>query len=406
MNRTNTYYKPAAIEFITDDFKLVLFGYPLWEASIAAAESDIWIKVIPSIDISKRIIYQPITDETSSNLDHYALTEIDLVQSMKPYYNEKMNSFFDSIPPNFTEAVSRFPDSHWDFIKAINLLGVDLLTLVKNNPVLAYAVVNMEKINPSFICYTNKVVLQRMIRTKQKEILKLLGFPEAERMVKIFSKMEPASIKVQDLIGLRNVLMIRSNITEHILKVLSFAKSINKRLIRFINVGYLLIPKMTHKLIFALVNSRQYNEKLKSLFEILCYVRQLDKQIPHLASLPSITIVNQRLKKELGVKLENDMLFPSAPLPDDCYVQAINTEAELYNWSYSQQNCIRDYAEKVRSGKCYFYRVIYNDEEATLELKLNMEKIRRGDLRGKCNCKVSPELKKIVEDWLKDKRGS
>jgi len=405
MNSINTDNSIAPVEFITNDFKISLLGYPAWEASIAAAETDWWVKAIPEIDIVKRVIYRPTPRKSPGITDKNILIISDLKKPLQPYYNEMINRFFGSIPPNIYEVVSKFKDSHWDFIKAINLLGDDLLILIKNNPILAYVIVNLDKINKSFICYTNLEILQWMIRTKHRGILKLAGYPEAERMVKIFAKMEPTSITAQDLIDLRNVLMIQSEITEQILKLLSFAKTINKRLVRLITISYSLLAKMTHKLAFEIVSSKKYNKILKSLFEISYCTKRLGKQTPNLSSLKSIERLNVRLKEELRAKKKKDAIFPKQPLKDNCFVQAICTESELNIWATSQHNCIRNYTKKVHNGRCYFYRVIYNNEEATLELKLNGKKVGRGELSGQCNCKVSPELKKVVDEWLKENRG-
>jgi len=52
-------------------------------------------------------------------------------------------------------------------------------------------------------------------------------------------------------------------------------------------------------------------------------------------------------------------------------------------------------------GRNYYYKVFYNDEEATLEIKKFGAKYRRGDLLGLRNCRVSNELKEVVNDWIR-----
>ena len=96
--------------------------------------------------------------------------------------------------------------------------------------------------------------------------------------------------------------------------------------------------------------------------------------------------------------------FPIQPIPDTDNIIALKTVADQKRWSRQQSNCIKDYIKKVHSGKSYFYKIINGKEEATLELKLHTNEIRKGDLLGSSNTKVSEETKLIVDKWLLDFR--
>ena len=396
--------KPDKTEFIINEFKLSLIGYPVWEASIVAAKSDYWVKVIPKVDVNKKIIYRPTPRKLSTSSDRYILIVSDLKTIYQPHYNELIDDFFNSIPQDISDLVSKFNDSHWECVKAIILIGEDLISLMKTNPALAYVVVNMDKINKSYICYTNLEILQRMIRTKHKDILKLAGFPEAERMVRIFAKLDTHSVSVEEIIKLRNVLSIKDEITEDAVKLLSFAESINKKLIAFITENSTLLSRLTHKLIFDVINSNLYTEHIKLLSEIRNYSRRLNTLIPILTSLSSISRLHIRLKEEWTEKRKEKVFFPEPPIEDNCFVQAICSENELRDWGRKQHNCIARYAKAVHDGLIYFYKVIFNNEEATLELIVNFGNGQKSSLLGPCNSNVTAGLKIVVDEWLKENR--
>ena len=395
--------KPSEYNFGNDKFKMLLIEYPQWEASISSAESDIWVKVIPKIDLTRRVIFYPHLNKKSKKTSDI-ITSDGIDKLLRDNEAILIDDFFNSIPVEIIQAVSKFSDSHWEIVKAIKLIGKDLLSLININPALAYTIVNIEKINPSFSCFGDTDVLQRMIRKRHKEILGLIGFPESERMTKIFSKLEPSTLNLDNIIALKKTLLLQPGSTENILKLLSYSKIINKNLLRLVTSDYHIIESMTHKLIFDIIESENFEDILKSLNEILSCSKQLKQDIPQLNASSSILKVNGELKKRLSSRVKRNMIFPPAPIVGNECIQPICNESELKIWARRQQNCIAGYSGKVRLGKSYFYRVVNNDEEATLELKLKDKKIRMNALLGKSNRKVSPILKKVVSEWLNENK--
>lgn len=384
---------------IKEDYTLVVVGYPVWRGFVAATDTDIWIEIIPAIDVINKTIILPQKKQKPKQKDPIKKEQEKQKEEIDP---EVIKRFFLSIPPEIIELVSRFPDSHWELIGAVKLIGDDFQSLMKTNPALAYIIVNMEKLNPSFLYYANIELFQRMIKTKRKEILRLCGFPEAARMVKIFSKIDPKVLDIKLLVQLKDVLMTQTEMTERILQILSFAKRINKNLIHLVAVYTEVLESLNDRLVFELAEDETYSLKAAMLQQMSHKSRQWKVALPKSISLPGLDEAKKKFDEKVKVKRDKLDIFPGPPLEDNEHITAITTETKLISWAKRQQNCIRDYAGRIRNGKCYFYRVIYNNEEATLEvIKKKNKTFGISDLSGFKNCRVSDKLYSMVQEWIK-----
>lgn len=396
--------KSNLFEFTTDEYQFILAGYPVWKAFVAYRDSNIWIESYFRIDVSKRIIFfSKAKTKTQKEIKESSILDqliCDDIESEK----RKIEDFFNTIPEDIRHAVAKLPDSQWEAIENIILLGKDLITLLNTKPALAYIIINAKKINPAIRLLNEAIVLKKMILTKQKEIIGKCGFPETEQMVKIFTRIDPAIINVSELINFRNLLMIDEELKERILNILSFAKTINRNLLNLIIYHSPLLTILDNKIIYELAASESYNEHLIMIRQLYLNSKRWQLTAPKIISLTGINKVLEKQLVAVEKKRQKENAFPTPPLEDNFYISAICRESELVSWSKRQHNCIRSYAYAVKAKQKYFYKVIYGNEEATLELKLGNGRIQRGDLLGVYNKAVTPELKEIVNEWLKDAR--
>ncbi len=391
-------------EFYTKDYTLVLAGFPILRAFTVASDSDIWVEIHPKIDVAKRIILFPKIDKKQNRKLKALKWDVSMLEDFlletSDIYINKMDGFFNTIPADISLAVKKYPDSHWELIKAINFIGKDIFLVMSSNPALAYVIINIDKINTSFFFYDEIELLKKMILTKQKEILGLCGFPSTEQIVKIFSKIDPGIINIKDMISFRNLLTNNSKTTKRILKILSFAKGIDKNLFMLLLYHTPLINLIPNKVIYALVSSKLFIKNTAKLKRIYLDSNRWKIKMLEIKSLESLNGVYEKVLKTVEMKKSNKEYFPPPPLEDNYYITAICNEKDLSSWSKRQQNCIRHNAGVVHSRRKYYYRVKNNLEIATLEIKLNDNKISRGSLLGLCNSKVSTELRKMVDDWF------
>jgi hypothetical protein len=325
----------------SEDYILVVAGYPIWRGFVSAADTDIWIEIFPSIDVTKKAIILPKKKQKPQQI-HLFKKEPEQKEKKKEEIDpEVIKRFFLSIPTEIIEQVSRFPDSHWELVGAVKMIGDDFISLMKTNPALAYIIVNMEKFNPSFLYYANIDLFQRMIKTKRKEVLGLCGFPEEARMVKIFSKVQPNMLDIKLLLRLKKVLMAKSEIKERILQILSFAKKINKKLIHFVSVYTEVLESINDRLVFELAADERYALKASMLLQMHRKSKQWKVALPKSISISRLDEAKKKLDEKVKSKWEKREIFPKPPIEENEYITAITTETELISWAQRQQNCIR-----------------------------------------------------------------
>jgi hypothetical protein len=397
--------KSNLFEFTTEEYQFALAGYPVWKAFVAYRDSNIWIESYFRINVSKRIIFfAKAKAKTQKELKEISILD-QLICDDIEIERKRIEDFFSTIPENIIRAVAKFPDSHWEALESIILLGSNLLALINSNPVLAYIIINSKKINPSIRLLSEAEVLKKMILTKQKEVLSKCGFLETNQMVKIFSKMDSSFINVNDLINLRNLLMIDIQLKERILNILSFAKNINQNLLKLTIYNSPLLQLLSNKIIYELAASESFNEHLTKIKQLYLNSKRWQLAAPKIISLPGINKTFEKQLIAVEIKRQKENAFPPPPIEDNFYITAICQESDLVSWSKRQKNCIRSYAGSIKSKQRYFYKVINGKEEATLELKLTNGQIKKGGLLGTANISVSKGLIEIVDEWFKENKS-
>ncbi len=387
-------------EFIREDYKFIIVGYPYWRAFIISPNDNFRIEVYPTIDVKSRKIEIPKTKGDNQNKNINDSNDIYDVPDMSDKDSLIQSEFFDHIPKDIERYVTIFKDSHWEVLKALTYFGDNFRMLLKTNPSLGYLIVNIENLNPSYSFYNHLSYIQHLITNKQKEILARAGFPGSERLVKIFLKIEPNLLEVNHIKEFRDSLLNSNSVTkEKILKILSHLKSINTKLLEIVSTDIGIIDILSNKCILELMNSHNYESELKRLKKISIQSKKWHISIPQIEMLSQIKSITDNLKEKIIV-LKKGSEFSPPPLLDNEYITALKTPAEMRSWAIKQRNCIRSFIKDVKLGKCYFYKVIYNDEEATLEIKIGRSGVKMGDLLGKGNRSVSKELGLKIREWF------
>ncbi len=379
------------------DYDLVLAGYPEWRAFVCAADSDVWIEIIPEIDIINKQIILPDKKQNQIQNDLFS----DSTEKNEDINNTEMiRKFFLTIPTEITSLASCFSNSHWELVKAIKLLGNDFAGLIKTNPALAYVIVNLEKLNPSFVFYNNIQLFQRMIKTKRKEILRLSGFTDSDQMVKIFSKIDPLTIEISSLISLKETLSSNIKVSKRILQLLSFAKKINKNLLNLCSDYLDILMIISDRIVFELVTDENMNLKVSMIRQMIKNSKKWKVNFPEIKTLKNLFEIKKKFDQKIKIKREKLDILPPPPIKGNEFIQPLTTNTQLKSWSKRQQNCVHSYTSKIKAGKCYIYKVIYENEEATLELENHRNKFELGAVLGFRNSKVSERLYAFVMDWF------
>lgn len=414
--------KENLFEFKNEEHLYVLVGYPNWRAFIINSNSGLKLEVYPSINVSTRkleFLEEPLTSKAN---DRFYL-KVDDPAVMESYL-EKEKKFFDTIPEEVTKRVKVFIDSHWEIIKAIATYGHHFVTLIDSNPVLAYLLVNLEKLNPSFSLYIDNGYLENLITEKQKEILGLAGFPASKRMVKVFSKFDPELVDVDLLKSfqlqflkkqnndevpsyLRLPFLKKPERKEEIFETLSHVGKINKNLIHTLVFYPNVTKSLSSKALQELSESESFKEILGKLKSMTSSAIKWGMPFK-ISSIKNFDKIEEKFKVALSKRKDEVNNFPTPPIPDGEGIYALRTVAQQNSWAKKQQNCIRGYVSKVFARKCHLYRVILGEEEATLEILIQNDGLKFGQIKGFKDKRVSKKLwlhaKKWFDDYMRQQR--
>lgn len=391
--------KENLFEFENEAHIYVLVGYPHWRAFIITPQNDLRLEVYPRINTATRKLGFLEDPQTSKAKDSNFL-KIEDPAVLKSYL-EKEKKFFDAIPEEIINRVKVYSDSHWEFIKAASVYGHHFATLIDSNPTLAYLLVNLDKINPSFSLYIDNSYLETLVTEKQKEILGLADFPATKSMVKIFSKFDPKLVDVECLNGLKNNMLSNPERQEKILKILSHSRVVNKNLLQIIAYNPAVLDIMSIGAVQELIKSESFTDLLERIKKMYAKGKRwnIKFEIPELKNFEKY---EKRFNEFVQKLIDEYNYLPPAPIPDGEGIYALKTVGELKSWGRKQQNCIGGYVHSVKNKRVFLYKVILNKEEATLEIKMKDGKCELGDLLGKRNIKVSKELRSHVWKWFRE----
>ncbi|MDY0082013.1 MAG: PcfJ domain-containing protein, partial [Ignavibacteriaceae bacterium] len=154
-----------------------------------------------------------------------------------------------------------------------------------------------------------------------------------------------------------------------------------------------------------LAEDQHYLVRASALSEMHQASQKWKVKFPEIKTTTEFDGIKNSFNKKVISKREKLEQFPPPPIEDNEYVKALTTKVQLDSWSRRQNNCAHTYSGKIKKGQCYIYKVIYKDEEATLEV-VNDTKGRfvPSQFSGFSNCKVSAKLIKIADEWIKSNR--
>lgn len=395
----NLYGKENLFDFKNEEYLYVIVGYPNWRAYIISTDKDFRLEVFPRINVlTKKFDF--LEDQKKESKAERLVLNIDNPETLKLYL-DKEEKFFRTIPRDITERVTVFSDSHWEIIKAIIDYGHNFITLIDSNPVLAYLLVNLDKINTSFSLYIDKGYIESLMTEKQKEILGLADFPATKRMVKIFSKFDPKLVDVECLKSFQLNLISRPERQEKIFKILSHSRIVNKNLLHIIAFNPSVLDILSSRATQELIKSDLFLNFFDVLKTMSAKARKWNVELK-IESLDGIAKAEKNLNTAVQKRKDELNNFPSQPIPDGDGITALRTVAQQSSWAKRQQNCIRGYVNTVHTRKCFLYKVILGEEEATLEIKIQNNGLKFGQIKGFKDQRVSKELWAHAKRWFED----
>jgi hypothetical protein len=92
--------------------------------------------------------------------------------------------------------------------------------------------------------------------------------------------------------------------------------------------------------------------------------------------------------------------FPPPPYASSPSVQAVTTWDELKAEAMEMKHCVLSYGPAIAEGRNYIYRIVTNEERATLALRNCGGRWEIEQIAGVANAPISASTRAIVRSWL------
>ncbi|MEM1442032.1 MAG: PcfJ domain-containing protein [Verrucomicrobiota bacterium] len=250
---------------------------------------------------------------------------------------------------------------------------------------------------------------------RQRDLMDVLGLPNSNRAVKLFRKISPASLN-GDHWG--SMLEVFRRELEHPKSPLHHLEVINTGVIEIlahpaasravgpnllIEVGQDKAENHRGRIIHMITSTLEMQEDLREDGNGLA-------QRKHFTDLGRLRETHEEVTKRYRRRIlqlieanEHDTdRFRNPPLPGiPGKIEPITSAEGLVNEGEEQGNCVASYAQRVRQGSTFIYRVLV-PERATLSIvkTSHFSEWEIGELETKYNTEASSETEENVQAWL------
>lgn len=109
----------------------------------------------------------------------------------------------------------------------------------------------------------------------------------------------------------------------------------------------------------------------------------------------------EQLNRRKALVMEGQRRFPEPPIPGSAAIHPILSEEDLQAEGRLMGHCVASYANQVRRGESYIYRLLY-PERATLELQRRGTRFMLAQFKAARNQQPRPDAWEVVNQWLKE----
>lgn len=317
----------------------------------------------------------------------------------------QMADFFDGIPPDIRYALSSYSTRKWHLF---NLLArcPGAYDLHVSNPALCYALASSWVFHKPAVLQPMRAA-RSLIRKKQKDILRWLGFPATDAVRKILRKIPSSALSVETLLYLRDTVRDPARV-----KTLCHLPRLNTGALRLVTSNRL-APLLTYRLLEDVALNVADNGEHHT-HRILIDTFRMDRRLGgercprRFVSLRHLEQVHNNLAEEFNILVRQQELenpnegrgsrpelpdnFPTPPFAGTASIQPISTPAELLQEGIEMKHCVASYTWDVAEGLEYIYRVL-EPVRATMSICARGNTWEPGQLLQAANKPVPKEVK-------------
>lgn len=319
------------------------------------------------------------------------------------------DQFRFSLPKPVARLIEPFRTHQWPLLVMLQH-DPTTIELAEGNPALAFALAQKLKGDGALIASL------RCGTMRQRDLLEVLELPNSAAAVNLFRKIDPHSLNGDNWPAVVGV--IRGELAEPKSR-LHHLTSINSGVVEI-----LLDPRAsraaTPQLLEEVAKDRAENHRGRVVHMITSTLRMQEElrtgeRTERFQSLARLQTVHdevaesyrRRVRQLIEANGYGPGCFMPPPLPGILgEIEPITSPSDLVDEGEYQGNCVASYADRVREGHTYIYRVLH-PERATLSL------VRRSpfsdweidELECRFNTDVAEETEEFVQAWLERHRS-
>lgn len=312
-----------------------------------------------------------------------------------------------SLPRAVAAALERFPSHHWRLLVLLHGFGDAALDLARSRPVLAYLAAN----DPRTQGYSRPRT-ESLLSLRQRELAAELGFPDAKAVVRILAKIHPGTFDPTKGRLLRRLLR-----HEGLRTALGHLPEIHGGVFALLEDGET-IRRCTPRLLLDVANDpgeRHRQQAARRLREIVELERRVgdDRSPERFQSVKRLDEVHDdlvrrlrqlELRRRAATVSAPGARFPPPPLAGTTTIVPLLTPEALAEEGRLQGNCVACYADRVRRGRCFIYRVLA-PQRCTLAITRDSGgNWRRDELETAGNRPADERTARAVDRWLAEHR--
>ncbi|MDF1823459.1 MAG: PcfJ domain-containing protein [Verrucomicrobiales bacterium] len=409
-------FEAGSLYLFKDVVEMRLTATPVPRAVRRQGAGQAWVPFIPEFRVVHPYRPRRAPVKKSENPDQLAFDffgetftpESPVRETPAQRRRRAFDQFRFSMPKAFAKVIEPFKTHQWPLLV---LLSHDelALELASSNPALAFFLA--QKIGGD----VPMIQALRCCSMRQRDLMDVLDLPNTNGAVKLFRKIEPASLNGDNW---PSMLEIFSRELSNIKSPLNHLEAINSGVIEILSnpaaaraVAPSLLEEVARdkaenhrgRIIHMITGTLQMQEELRddgsshakrTHFTSLSRLKETHEEVTKR--------YRRRIRQLIEANQHDTEHFRRPPLPGiPGKIEPITSPEGLVNEGEEQGNCVASYAERVRQGSTFIYRVL-QPERATLSLvkRSPFSDWQIGELESKYNTDVQGETEDFVEAWL------
>lgn len=409
-------FEAGSLYLFKDSVAMRLTAAPVPQAVRRHRSEALWTPFIPEFRIIHPYRPRRAPQKKAAPTDQLAFDFFEeTFEPEKPLQETKaqqrkraFDKFRFSMPKPFAKVLEPFKTHQWPLLV---LLHHDALALemAESNPALAFFLAQRMK------CDAAMIESLRCCSMRQRDIMEILGLPSTNGAVKLFRKIAPASLNGDHWGSMLEVFRRELDDTK---SPLNHLEAINSGVIEILlnpaaarAAGPALLKEVAKdkaenhrgRIVHMITGTLQMQEELRddgnshikrTHFANLLRLRETHEEVTKR--------YRRRIRQLIEANQHDTERFRTPPLPGiPGEIEPITSPEGLVNEGEAQGNCVASYAERVRQGSTFIYRVLA-PERATLSVVKNspFADWEIGELESKYNTDVRDETEDFVTAWL------